>query len=65
MRIEKNYCILELLAESYDRAIDLGRRGIDSYKELPAYITNDPNYPLFLKMQKDGTSYHSRRIRYQ
>lgn len=46
---------LELVAESYDKAIDLGRRGIDSYKELPGYITDDPNYPLFQKMQMDGT----------
>lgn len=46
---------LELVAKSYDKAIDLGRRGIDLYKELPEYITNDPNYPLFQKMQMDGT----------
>jgi ubiquinone/menaquinone biosynthesis C-methylase UbiE len=46
---------LKLVAKSYDKAIDLGRRGIDSYKELPEYITSDPNYPLFQKMQTDST----------
>ncbi len=38
---------LKFVAESYDKAIDLGRRGIDLYKELPEYITSDPNYPVF------------------
>ncbi|GFZ33257.1 SAM-dependent methyltransferase [Clostridium zeae] len=46
---------LELVAKSYDKAIDLGRRGVDLYKELPEYITNDPNYPLFERMRKDVT----------
>lgn len=44
---------LELVAKSYDKAIDLGRKGIDSYKELPEFITNHPDYPLFQKMQMD------------
>lgn len=42
---------LELVAKSYDRAIDLGRKGIDLYKELPEYITNHSDYPLYKKMQ--------------
>ena len=42
---------LELVAESYDRGIELGRKGIDSYDNFPAYITNHPNYPLFQQMQ--------------
>lgn len=40
---------LELVAQSYDKAIDWGRRGIDLYKELPEYITNDPDYPSLKK----------------
>jgi SAM-dependent methyltransferase len=44
---------LELVAKSYDKAIDLGRKGIDSYNELPEFITNHPDYPLFQKMQMD------------
>lgn len=52
---------LELVAKSYDKAIDLGRKGIDLYKELPEYITNDPDYPLFQKMQVDGTCSNSER----
>ena len=42
---------LELVAESYDRGIELGRKGIDSYNNFPSYITNHPNYPLFQQMQ--------------
>lgn len=38
---------LEQIAKSYDRGIDLGRKGIDSYKKFPSYITNHPNYSLF------------------
>ncbi len=44
---------LKAVAESYDRAIDLGRKGIDLYKNLPPEITNIPNYPLYVKMQSD------------
>ena len=46
---------LELVAKSYDKGIELGGKGIDSYQNLPPHITNDPNYPLFLKMQEDET----------
>ena len=42
---------LELVAESYDRGIELGRKGINSYDNFPSYITNHPNYPLFQQMQ--------------
>lgn len=40
---------LELVAKSYDKAIDLGRRGINLYKDLPEHIKNDPGYPIFRK----------------
>lgn len=43
---------LELVAKAYDRSIDLGRKGINS--EYPEYITNDPDYPLFLKATTEG-----------
>lgn len=46
---------LELVAKSYDKGIELGRKGIDSYENLPLHITNDPNYPLYLKMRMDET----------
>jgi len=46
---------LELVAKSYDKGIDLGRKGIDSYENLPPHITNHPNYPLYLKMRMDET----------
>ena len=35
---------LDKIAKSYDRAIDLGRQGIDPYENLPDYIKNNPNY---------------------
>lgn len=47
---------LKLVAESYDRGIDLGKQGMDSYDNFPAYITNHPYYPLFQKMRENVTS---------
>ena len=44
---------LKQIAGSYDRSIDLGRRGIDSYTNFPASITEHPNYPLFQQMKAD------------
>ncbi len=41
---------LKLVAKSYDKGIDLGKQGVDSYENLPPYITNHPNYPLFQQM---------------
>ena len=38
---------LDLIAKSYDEGIDLGKKGIDSYENLPPHITNHPYYPLF------------------
>jgi len=35
---------LQLIAESYDRTIACGRKGIDLYKDLPESITNTPAY---------------------
>ena len=48
----ENY--LKAVAQSYDIAIELGRRGIDPYRELPPHITSHPDYPLFLAMQESG-----------
>jgi SAM-dependent methyltransferase len=42
------------VANSYDRAIELGREGIDLYNDLPPFITNNPNYKLFIKMKKEN-----------
>lgn len=53
---------LELVAASYDKTIELGRKGIDSYEELPEHITNDPDYKIFQKMQQEhGFSDSARR----
>lgn len=35
---------LEIVAKSYDKGIELGRKGIDPYKNLPEVITSDPDY---------------------
>lgn len=44
---------LKTIAASYDRAIDLGRRGINQYDNLPINITELPEYKLFQKMQDE------------
>ncbi|WP_105616389.1 class I SAM-dependent methyltransferase [Vallitalea okinawensis] len=45
---------LELVAKSYDKAIDFGRRGIDLYENLPEHITNHPDYPMFQRLKMEG-----------
>lgn len=45
---------LELIAISYDKGIDFGRKGIDLYEDLPEDITNHPDYPLFKKLKMEG-----------
>jgi len=52
---------LKAVADSYDRAIVLGMKGIDQYKDLPALITANPAYQLFLKMQEEGNLSDSAR----
>ncbi len=52
---------LELVAKSYDRAIISGRKGIDSSKKYPQHITNDPDYPIFLKATAEGLGSDSGR----
>ncbi len=44
---------LKKIAVSYDRGIDLGRKGIDSYNNLPEEIVNHPNYNLFIQMRNE------------
>lgn len=44
---------LGLIAESYDRTIDMGRQGVDPYVNLPNSITSHPYFPLFQKMQEE------------
>lgn len=46
---------LELVSKSYDKAIDFGRKGIDLYEDLPEYITNHPDYPMFQRLRKEGS----------
>lgn len=44
---------LKQIAASYDRAIELGRKGIYQYTDFPDDIKNDPDFPLFRKMQEE------------
>lgn len=52
---------LQLIAKSYDKGIDLGRKGIDSYDNFPSYITSHPHYPLFEQMRMNETLSDSAR----
>ncbi|MCL2610671.1 MAG: class I SAM-dependent methyltransferase [Defluviitaleaceae bacterium] len=52
---------LEVIAKSYDRSVDLGRKGIDIYTNLPEYITNDPDYSTFQKCRAEGDDSSSGR----
>lgn len=52
---------LESVAKSYDQGIDLGKKGLDSYENLPSYITDHPYYPLFEKMRTSETLSDSAR----
>ena len=47
---------LKAVAESYDRAIDEGRKngGGDAYTELPKYISSDPDYAAFLAARENA-----------
>lgn len=45
---------LEQIMNSYDYAIDIGRKGIDPYKKIPSYIMNDPDYHLYQKASQEG-----------
>lgn len=40
---------LKKVADSYDNAIELGRKGIDQYKDLPESITKSPDYRKWLE----------------
>lgn len=57
---------LELVAQSYDRTIDLGRKGVNLYAELPDYIINDPDYPAYKAELEDrpGGSENADIIKY-
>ncbi|MCL2462561.1 MAG: class I SAM-dependent methyltransferase [Defluviitaleaceae bacterium] len=45
---------LELVAKSYDTAIELGGKGVvDPYRNLPGYITDDPDFFIY-QLQIEG-----------
>lgn len=44
---------LELIAGSYDNTIELGRKGINMYQNLPDFITRHSDYPLYVKAEKE------------
>lgn len=52
---------LEMIAQSYDKGVDYGRKGINLYDNLPSYITSHQDYPEFAKLMKDGCLSDSKR----
>ncbi|MBI9010894.1 MAG: class I SAM-dependent methyltransferase [Clostridiales bacterium] len=44
---------LVLVAESYDKGIEEGSKGINLYENLPDYITSHPDYTVYAKLQKE------------
>jgi ubiquinone/menaquinone biosynthesis C-methylase UbiE len=52
---------LRAIADSYDITIDLGKKGIDPYNNLPNVITDDPRFNLFQKMKKENNLSDSNR----
>ena len=40
---------LDLVAKSYNKTIELGKKVINLYENLPEYITNDPDYLIYKK----------------
>lgn len=47
---------LELIAKSYDKGIEFGKKGIGLYNDLPEYITNDPDFHLWKHDSVNGDS---------
>ena len=45
---------LDTIAKSYDKTIELGRKGIDLYENLPEYIINNPDYLIYKKEVENG-----------
>lgn len=52
---------LKLIAQSYDKGIDNGNKGINIYENLPDYITSHPDYPVYVSSQKDVGQSDSKR----
>lgn len=46
---------LDIIAKSYDKTIEYGRKGIDLYKDLPEYIVNDLDYAKWKAELEYGT----------
>jgi len=44
---------LDVIAQSYDKGIEDGNKGINLYENLPDHITSHPDYPAYLKLQKE------------
>lgn len=54
------------VAKSYDREIEYGKKGVDSfsYDNPPEYLKNDADYPLFKKIrEEDGDSSERQEIK--
>jgi len=52
---------LKAIADSYDKAIKLGLKGIDAYNNLPQFITENPKFKLFQQMKEENKLSDSNR----
>ncbi|WP_066714809.1 class I SAM-dependent methyltransferase [Clostridium sp. Marseille-P299] len=55
---------LELIAKSYDKGIECGKKGINLYNDLPEYITNNPNFQKWKQECTNGDSGSTEIIEY-
>ena len=55
---------LEVIAKSYNKGIDYGKRGINIYDNFPEYITNDPYYEKWKLDHTQGDSKGSEIVEY-
>ena len=52
---------LKTIANSYDKSINLGSKGIDAYSIFPKFITEDPKFKLFQQMKEENKLSDSNR----
>lgn len=58
--MDKNRADLKI-AESFNRTIEMSKAGINQYQTLPPFITEDPDYAIYLEKQI-GAEHDSGRI---
>jgi ubiquinone/menaquinone biosynthesis C-methylase UbiE len=54
---------LEIIAKSYDKGVEYGRKGINLYDDLTSYITDHPDYPKFVKLMQNGSDSKGKEVK--